>query len=327
MKDPSSHLGKLTSWIRAPAALEKLATFPLEAKRAKVYPKVVKLAAEYWSDKKKGGSGLEVQNFVKFIVAELAVEPDLASQVFTALAARSLQVRPEHFYTLVAHSRDVRAVPLMKGLSKTYRFQWERAALALNAKELADDVAALLESPSYDMELPLAAGILGGSAFTALQKHAKSDFVSREDMVALGLALGGHDDETYFKNISRARGGMAAKRFHTALHAPKPKARLEAVDDLEKQLDRSNMGILTGVLLGFSRLLLSDDAKVVERAAPLFMNYLEEMNQNVRGQPEPWHAYFLECAQATITRGVSKKTRATLDEIRQSVPHCSAFKS
>lgn len=328
MTDTSKLLGNLTSWIKAPKALEKLAKLPLETKRAIVYPRVIKLAVEYWTDKQKGGSGLEVENFVKFIVGELAVEPDLANKVFIALAKNPIQVRPEHFYKLVAESRDQRAVPLMKHMWKAHRFQWAGAALALDASELGDDVAAVLaQMPTgNEMEVSLAAGTLGGTkAIAELKKQSNTSFVSRMDCIALALALAGHDDATYFKKLGRGGEGQTAKRLHAVLHAPKPQDRITALDGFTKHVEKPKAWITIGMLLAFSRMLIADDPLVAERGAAMITTYLDARLPNVRRNPQPWHAYFLRSAQTAITRGVPKPMRATLDAIRKSIPHSEAF--
>ncbi|MFT3707758.1 MAG: hypothetical protein QM817_08830 [Archangium sp.] len=328
MIDIAKQLVKLTSWMKGREALEKLATLPLETKRAKVYPKVIELAVKYWSDPVKGGSGLEVENFVNFIVAELAVEPDLANTLFTALAKRPLQVRPEHFYRLVGQARDKRAVPLLRGMWKKFPFQWAGAALALDAPELGDDVAAFMAHAPHgsEMELELAAGVLGGTkALAELRKQAKSDFVSRPAMVAVALAIAGHDDEAYFKDLRRAGDGQTAKRLHAALNASKPKDRAAAIDGFATHVDKPKAWVPVAMQFALSRMLLAEDPYVVEEAAKAIKTYVDGLIPNVRGRPEPWHAYFLRMAQGSITRGVSKPVRATLDEIGNFVPRAPKF--
>lgn len=288
-------------------AVAVLADQPITQKRERLYPELVPLIVELVCGR-GAPEPKSTRVLLRYFVTEVAHAPELARELFAALAATPPRHALDLLHELYMLVRDRAAIPLLR----TDAPLWVDAVIALDAGERLDEVLARLAS-APTRELAVAAGLVGG-------ERAREALGSGEDDAVhpIGLALlANPDDKAYF-----AEGGtpnrVTARRIHTALAARGPKQRMDALLELAKGLDDAPLERLLPIVIALG----DKRADVGERAAAILAAYAKAARSAIR---PVMFAPFLARAQAAIARGVTEAAREHLEIVRKRIPNAPAF--
>ncbi|MDQ3364183.1 MAG: DUF4132 domain-containing protein [Myxococcota bacterium] len=317
--DVTQLLESCRQYRTAEAALAKLARLPLARKQAEIYGEVIALAKHYFCDHAPPHAhGFELVELAAFLMSELPVEPELAARLYAAIGEQPVKHRLDVFCRFAAHARDRRALPVLRG--KWYQLEWADTVLALQGRELLEDIEYGLERSQYretSTGLAIAAGYLGGEPVRSalLRLHASSH--GGGDRYGLGLAfLADPRDAAWFAALEGLEA-LTARRVHTLLSSTRAKERLAAVDKLGRDIELARASVSPARLLALTRVLTDADLLLVERAAGYLLDYARGHGDRATNL---FHADFLVQARQAIAGGVTALAREHLDAMCARIP-------